>query len=267
LVENVQGKISRSDIVLFYPKIATLKALPENSFSDFFNTKSLSVDGTFTLISMGDVKQYEMIFKDGKKDQFNLWRSEKNNNTQNLDAQNCMAWYLVTTYYKNGIAISSSSEYVGTTCNSSNCPPNMQCDVTGEEGGGGSSEIPTTVARDVDLVVKRELTSYENWEIKGNFTLHGESFINPSNNYFSSITYNSSACFYYSFTASSNNPSDSRYSLFSEVSHISGLISPTTAFGKVDTKMYYPNWPIIWGGPKTDYYGLPKNWQASIELY
>jgi hypothetical protein len=273
LVENEDGKIRRSDIILFFPENAALKKLPFNSFSDFFDKEELPVDGIFTLVSFGDVKQFEMVFKNGKKDKFNLWRGEKknyasNNTATSTSSQNCIDWYLVTTYYENGLPINSTWEYVGTTCNSSSCPPNMQCDVTGDEGGGGSSEIPTAVSRNVDFAVKRELTSYEDWEIKGHFVLQGQSFNNTSNNYFTSVTYNSSACTYYSFTASSNNPSHSRYSIYSEVSHTSGLINSTSAFGRIDSKMFYPNWVTPSGpSPKTDNYGLAKNWHASIELY
>ena len=66
VVKNSKGEIRRGDIVLFYPTDATLDALPKNSFHDFFTNESLPVDGTFTLVSLSDRKQFEMDFKNGK---------------------------------------------------------------------------------------------------------------------------------------------------------------------------------------------------------
>ncbi len=272
LVENTKGEIRRSDIVMFNPTNTDIKELPKNSFSDFFNNKPITVDGSFILITLGDVKQFEMDFKYGKTTQFRLWHGEKKdrNKSSNISnsqngPQNCIDWYLVTTYYENGVYVSSYSEYVGTTCNSGTCPPNMQCDEPGDGGGGTTGgDVATVVSRNVDLVVKRELTSYEDWEIKGVFTLDGDSYPNTALNTFSGITYLASGCTKYSFVAGTASPSAPRYSIYSEVSHQLGLLNPTSASGRIDAQMFYPNWLP---NPKTDNYGLPRIWQASIELY
>jgi hypothetical protein len=273
LVENAEGKIRKGDLILFFPDDAILQKLPANSFHDFFTKEELLVNGSFTLVSLGDVKQYEMIFKNGKKKKFKLWCSNNNtvsngnNNNTNTASQSCTDWYLVTTYYVNGEPVGSTSEYIGTTCSGS-CPPDIQCiEPEGQGGGGENPETPVAVSRDADFTVKKEETSYEDWEIIGTFTLAGKSFTTAANNYFTSITWKGSACIYYSFVASSNWPQSSRYSLFSEVHHTSGLLSNTNAFGNIQSKMYYPNWPALWGGPKTDYYGKGQNWQASVALY
>jgi hypothetical protein len=280
LVENSNGKIRRGDIVLFFPENAALQKLPNNYFHKFFNEEELSVNGTFTLVSFGDVKQYEMVFKDGKKDKFNLWRGERNsssnsNSTASAVAEGCTDWYLVTTYYENGIPINTTWDYLGTTCSGS-CPPYTECLENEGVGGGGGNETPVAVTRNASYTVKRELTSYEDWEIKPTFQLSGQTFTNTSSNYFTGIVKvgtaaGTSACLYYGFTASSGWPQSARYSIYSEISHQCAYQN-TTASASFICKMYYPNWPASWNPPgqgpsKTDYYSKGHTWQASVALY
>jgi hypothetical protein len=282
LVENAEGKIRRGDLVLFFPENATLQKLPVNYFHQFFMEEDLSVNGTFTLVTLGDVKQYEVVFKNGKKDNFKLWRSEINtasnagNNANTSPTQNCTDWYLVTTYYLDGIPVYSTSEYVGTTCSGGGCPPDTECLEPEGTGGGGNLEVPVSVTRMVSYSVARELTSYENWEIKPTFEISGQTFTNASNNYFTGITKigtaaGTSACCYYDFVASSQWPLSSRYSIYSEISHQCSYQN-TTATASLICKMYYPNWPASWNPPgqgpsKTQFYSKGHTWQASTALY
>jgi hypothetical protein len=271
LVENAQGKIRRSDMVLFYPKNANLTALPENSFSDFFNKESFPQDGTFTLVSLGDVKQYELDFKDGKKSQFRLWQTRKagdngkgNGGASSLDIW--INWYLVTTYYYTDGTVEVVETYLGQTCYSCGNGPNQTINdpIIDNPNGTDPNGFEGPTSRAVQFTVKRELTSYEDWEIVGDFTLNGTTFNNVANNVFSSATYGGSTCLYYSFLASTQWPSAARYSIYSEVSHTTGLIGFTIASTRIDGQMFYPNW---FPNPKTDNYGLPRVWQASIDLF
>lgn len=270
LVENEAGKIRRSDMVLFYPRNTNLKTLPENSFSDFFNKESFPEDGTFTLISLGDVKQYEMDFKDGRKAQFRLWQNRKigNSSLSNTDTSNLDTWtnwYLVTTYYYTDGTSEVVEEFLGSTCSCGSGGTYNDPTVDPTPTGGGSDDF---VSRPVELTVKRELTSYEDWEIVGTFTLNGMTSGNAANNYFISITYQFSVCDYYSFLASTTVSSAPRYSIYSEVSHQLGLTSQTVAFGKVNSLMTYPNLPGTYGGSgQTFLYNMTGLWQASIDLY
>ena len=125
VVENSKGEIRRSDIVLFYSKDPSLNALPKNSFHDFFNSESLSIDGTFTLITLGDVKQYEMDFKNGKKAEFRMWNQKK---WQKEKSSGCDDWYFTTTIYHEDGTISQKEKLLGATCTS--CAPNFLCDKT-----------------------------------------------------------------------------------------------------------------------------------------
>ena len=123
LVENSKGEIRRSDIVLFYSTDTSLTALPKNSFHYFFNGGSLSVNGTFTLITLGDVKQYEMDFKNWQKKEFRMWQDRKQN--QKISSA-CSDWYLITTIYHEDGTISQQEKFLGATC--TGCAPNEVCD-------------------------------------------------------------------------------------------------------------------------------------------
>ncbi len=123
VVENSKGKIRKSDIVLFYSNDTSLAALPKNSFHNFFNSESLSVDGTFIVISLGDVRYFEMDFKNREKVEFRLWHHK---NGQNEKQPECGDWYLSTTIYHVDGTVSLEEKFLGATCTS--CPPNFVCD-------------------------------------------------------------------------------------------------------------------------------------------
>lgn len=54
------------------------------------------------------------------------------------------------------------------------------------------------------------------------------------------------------------------YSVFEEEFHTCGLLNPATAFANVTAKLTYPN--PAYGVPYRRF-TLPKQWQASIDLY
>ena len=74
LVEDTSGRIRRGDVLLFYPADENLTKLPDSSFTNFFIFESMKTDGTFSLISLSDVKQYEMDFTNGSPGEFRLWQ-------------------------------------------------------------------------------------------------------------------------------------------------------------------------------------------------
>lgn len=263
LVENKKGELRRADIVLFFPKNDNILSLPKNSFTNFFNDKTFLVDGTFTLISLGAVKQFEMDYNNGKKAKFRVWKSKINELNRNPGDLHCTSWYLVTTTYYTDGHIEVDWEYLGDTCSS--CAPNELCDVFegGGGGSGGQGEEGTMITVDKLYIIKKELTGTENWEIKGSFKLDGVSFSNPSNNFFTDISSLGSACIYYHAVTGGWIYSPS-YSIFKEESHSYGLNNSTTAWGSVTASMTYPN-----PGYPNPYrlFTLPHTWQASIELY
>jgi hypothetical protein len=259
LVENAKGEIRRGDIVLFNSANQNLKTLPKNAFHDFFNEDTFPADGTFTVITLGDVKEFEMDYKGGQKAQFRVWQG-KQNKTQR-DGEYCTSWYLVTTTYYSDGHTEVDWEYLGDTCSS--CAPNQLCDhIDGDGGGPGVGDPGTPVSRAVEFIVKEEATSYEHWTITGNFTISGVQFTDATNNFFTGIASNGAVCQYARFPLTQS-PNLSRYSIFTS-SHSEGLTGNTTAWGNIQAHMYYPNWP---GAPKTDNYPMAHVWQASTDLF
>lgn len=267
LVEDANGKIRRGDIVLFNPADHKLKALPKNAFHDFFEEDTFPADGTFAVVTLGDVKEFEMDYKNGRKAQFRVWHGDKKGdkeNTANRDGMYCTYWYLVTTTYWADGHTEVNVEYLGPSC--STCAPNQLCDHLDDDGGGpGQGEPGTQINRDVSFIVKEMVTSYEQWKITGDFTLSGIKFNNAANNVFTGIISKGAVCLYADFPFTQS-PNLSRYSIFTS-GHSEGLVNSTTASGSVTAHMYYPNWPVSDNGPKTENYSMPHVWQASTELY
>ena len=122
LVETANGEIRRGDIVLFFPDKPGVKELPKNTFYNIFNSEFNSLDGTYALVGLGDVKYWEMDFKDHQKTEFRVWRGDQK---PSEESTNCRAWYLDITRHLNW-NIQQERKYLGNTC--TGCPPNQLCD-------------------------------------------------------------------------------------------------------------------------------------------
>jgi hypothetical protein len=126
LVEDSSNKIRRGDVMHFFPKSPDIKKLPKDLLHDFFEGHNLSVDGTFMLTNLSDVKQYEAVFVDGRNIEMRLWRAKR------IDECNYWEWHLTITkssdFYKSGDFndIKTTSELLGTT--EKECPPGYICD-------------------------------------------------------------------------------------------------------------------------------------------
>ncbi len=173
LVEGEKGEIRRSDIAVFYPKDTTISSLPENSFQDFFQHESFSVNGTFGLISFNDLKEYEMDFDKGIKTQFRLWQGR----ALNIPIEECLDYFLVTTWYNNdGSIYNVTWEYLWTSCES-----------TGG-GGGGAGNVITTETKGVTLSIDGRHNYNEGWDMAVLYTLIGaRNHDHPDQNYFTTI--------------------------------------------------------------------------------
>lgn len=180
LTTNEEGAIRRGDIVLFSTKTTNLSKLPLNSFQNFFENQLMDIDGTFTMVSMTDIKQYEMDFENGKPAKFKLWEGrapKQAHNESNYVIEEepyCIDWYLVTTiYYSNG-AVEVFEEYLYTQCYGGS--------------GGGSNPTPQNlqyIQRQVSFLVASKSTSYENWEMHADYDLSGmRDPANSASNYF-----------------------------------------------------------------------------------
>jgi hypothetical protein len=125
LVETKTGTIRRGDILLFFPDKPGEKELPKTTFYNLFNSNFNSLDGTYALVNLGDVKCREMVYKDHQQTQFRFWNSKEDPKAKD---GNCRSWYLNTTTYLDW-EMKTDTKYLGNTC--SGCPPNQKCDGDG----------------------------------------------------------------------------------------------------------------------------------------
>lgn len=262
VVQDKNGKIRRGDIVLFYPEDINLKALPQNSFHDFFNRESLSVDGTFSLVSLSDRKYYEMDFKNAKKSEFKLWEMRKKQNGRTT-TEGCIDWYLVTTYYIDGVPISQTSDFVGTSCP---CQGNTTDACIEPETNYDSMEqnyYGTTESKDVTLIVKEETVYPEHWKFYGKFELTGVKYQDCTNNYFTSIIEKPWPNPIFEFigdgAAVGMDHTNLLYIQFQPARMQYDLLDPKLASARIDMEIIYPN-----QAGKTRQLGLAQTWQASI---
>jgi hypothetical protein len=195
LVETPEGKIRRGDVLLFYPKNSMITDLPENSFHDFFTNNTLPVNGTLSLISLNDVKQYEMDFENGKPKEFRLWQPKPGSSSaENGEAQgrlpdymeDCVDWYLVTTVYYTDGTTEQYEEYLFTECYGGSGGD-------GGGGGGGGGNPPATpepepVQKRVSFVVAaKQNQHYEGYSLSVEYFLEGMNYPgNSALNYFTS---------------------------------------------------------------------------------
>lgn len=258
MVEDENGNLRKGNIALFYPSSAWTISLPQNFFKDFFESQAVSMDGTFALLSLDDVKQYEMDFENGKPKEFRLWQGKLQ--PAQPTGPVCYDHYLTTIIYYSDGTTEIFEEYLYT-----------QCYDTG--GGGGGSNPPNTnnpVARQrqVSFVVASKNTSYEGWTMTAYYQVSGMDYPNsPSLNYFTAVplsTGGSSSST--SFMSYSNNMHTvtwhSWYIQFSLVHDITGLNDIRNAFANFEGKITLPN-----QGNLAQNFPKGKNWLASVVLH
>lgn len=262
LTEDKDGKIRRSNIVLFYPDNTTLTKLPANSFHDFFLNEAIGVDGRFVLISLGDVKHYEMKMRDSKPSLFKLWQSRA---PAYQGDQICIDWYLITTIYYTDGHTEIYEEYLYTAC-------------YGNGGGGGGSNTgnngntstapPELVQRQVEMLVDNRYSSTERWEMHADYYLNGMFYPDdPSKNYFTSAPISvdpsgqSTAHMLWQEPLHTWPP----YTYYIEF-HLTfnqvGLSGDKNAWTQFGATLHYPNYQNL-----TTYHTKSRNWQASVELH
>ncbi|RYF88321.1 MAG: hypothetical protein EOO03_08675 [Chitinophagaceae bacterium] len=251
---------------MFYPD-SSISSIPANAFNQYFTTQTFPVDGTLQVISLNNIKQYEMDIKDSKPDEFRLW--EGRHALYDGDEIICVDWYLVTTYYYANGTTQVFEEFLFTQCYGGSGG--------GSGGGGGGNGITPPVlnhypvTKQVRFIVASLLTSYEGWTVYADYYLHGEYFPNNSaHSYFTSspesidgsgastshMVFESgfmhsvaSHVWYLNFQLSANN--------------VSLLNNNKTAKAQFSAILSFPNQsPVFYRYP-----GNTKHWQASIALH
>ncbi|MFZ1527181.1 MAG: hypothetical protein WAT19_00385 [Ferruginibacter sp.] len=248
LVTDKNGEIRRGDLVFFYAFGSNTKELTPGSFYDFYKKQSFPHNGTYQMISLGDIKRYEFDFFDKKILGSRIWLHESSQQ-DNITATGCTDWYMVTTtYYANGTTI-REREYVGTTCEGGEggCPPTYICD--NPSGSGGSTPPPDPgyfAGAEPTSIVYSQSTNSSLWEVRLTTNLIGQAFNDPSENYFYTNSQGGSVRVHYGTDGAPNQP---YYVIYNPLSYVNSLSNYyKTAYAAVNFSYYYPNWP---GGSTT----------------
>ena len=263
MVEDESGNLRKGNIALFYPSAAWTISLPQNFFKDFFENQTVSIDGTFALLSLDDIKQYEMDFENGNPKEFRLWQGKLQ--PAQPTGPVCYDHYLVTTVYYSDGTCEIFEEYLYTQC-------------IGNGGGGGSggggtppnTNNPVTRTVQRAFVVARKSTSFENWTMSACYQLTGISYPgSPSLNTFTTTPVNvvgggvgSLTGMIYGSGFMHSVPAHIWYIQFSTSSTSSGLrMSNRYAWANFTGAISYPN-----QSPAIHLYNMPWNWPAAVAL-
>ena len=241
ITQNSNGAIRRSDIMLFYPEKFPMNNLPENSFHDFFSKEEVLVDGTMTMLSIGESRRYEMEFKDGQKTKFfKLEKKIDDNVSSNSEVQICIQWYWVTTYYNLDGTTTRTSEYLGTTCGG--CVPNELCDeIDGVVGSGAVALV--TMSTEKIWRIHSQNSDPDSWYITTQHTISGlVDYNNPINNIITGITWNNTLTVHHQGNPAQCHESfSSCYKIFNGASSNHGYTSNITTATATQI-VFYPNY-------------------------
>lgn len=201
-----------------------------------------------------DAGHYEAGHLTSKADQ-STGKSAAVNNIMPLpecDGQEvCIDWYWQ--HYENGVLM--WEEYLYTTCN---------CISGGGGGGSGNGNNSTVVDVNHDWIIKEQTVYPENWKITATVHLGGITFPLPDNNVFTTCDFLGSARICTNGgPVTCEWPTHPLYSIFTELSHAAGIVTPKQASSTVSTQVYYPNLQPA----KTDFFMKPHAWDARYDLY
>ncbi len=155
LIDDKSGVIKSGRIALYTPEADNiLNKIPDNTFNKVLNTEPIESNGMFRFLSVTGQWLHQFEYKNGRIHSFGEVKQKTTSNaeTSTTSRQNatCIDWYLVTTWYVNGVPVHQDSQYIGTTCGGGACDdPNFQSlcpDDNGGSGGngGGINDIVTT---------------------------------------------------------------------------------------------------------------------------
>lgn len=189
LYEDGFGKIKRADLALFYEPKNALIPLPKNSFFNVYHSNPVSIDGTFTLITLEDIKQYEIDYQNGKKLRMRSWQSKAAETIPNVPpTQTCVQWTLeIITYNGNDEIVEITDYDLGVTCTGG---------YTVGNGGDGGDDAPNPTPAGSQVGNPGNATDLwyvtqnvnNGWGIQKSFSFTGTIFRNTANNRFSGVT-------------------------------------------------------------------------------
>jgi len=256
LVEDTSGRIRRGDVLLFYPADENLTKLPDSSFTNFFIFESMKTDGTFSLISLSDVTQYEMDFTNGSPGEFRLWQGRASIYAPPPDQPFCKDWFLITTVYYSDGSIQQFEDFLYTQC----------YDDPSSSGGGTTTPTQTPYTKTVheSAIVYHKYTYNAYWDVYLATALAGTVFPdNTSNNQFTDNVQEGSALIH-SPGAGNAGPGQNFYTVYNAYQFINTISNDhNTAQARVNFTYAYPNQSPPVTTPASGY----KVYYASVVLH
>lgn len=163
MVVDVAGDIREGTIVHYRSKVD----MPVNFFFNFHRNAIPGHDFRMTYLSLTDRLMERVGYS---KNTVHTYTVPKKDPTSHRGNSQCTDWYMVTTtWYPDG-SFDTEWQYLYTTCEGGQCPPEIMC-LPGDGGGGsgGGEALPEesavwtwTAARDID-----------NWRLLSSETLTG----------------------------------------------------------------------------------------------
>ncbi len=147
IILSSSGDVRWGSFILFKPEVPGISTrVPENVFYNLFNTGAVNCNGQFQFLTPAGHWQFQLNYKDGNLKSCGQIQPEVKSNSTERTNTICINWYLVTSYYVDGVLISQTSEYVGTTCSEQCGDGSYQslCPDGSSSGGGGSNDLQTS---------------------------------------------------------------------------------------------------------------------------
>ena len=149
-IPNLVVILDRSDnvrwgsVILFKPDTPGVTKVSDNVFYNLFNTGNVNCNGQFQFLSPAGFWLFQLNYKDGAlKSCGQIEQGSAPTTTARLNTI-CIDWYLVTSYYLDGILVYQTREYVGQTC-SDDCNNGLYQSLCPDGGGGGGGSSSPSV--------------------------------------------------------------------------------------------------------------------------
>ena len=136
----------------------------EKTIPSYYDVSGLrpneGLNGTYCIMSIHDIFYSQKVYENNQLRESSIPQTKQKANATESN-ENCVDWYLVTTYYnpETGAVLSQTETYLGTTC--SGCVPytgTIQTTITGETEwdcnvAGGSGDGEETAVKDKEWIV------------------------------------------------------------------------------------------------------------------
>jgi hypothetical protein len=146
-----QKNIAKGNIVIYTLGNGARSNIPANTFHSIYSGLSPGCNGLFKFLSVTGRSIYQLEYKDKKLSSVGIVKPKlkdgtRENGTSGISSFQCYDWYLILTFWVDGIAVGQSATYLGTTCEGGGgCDNSIYetiCPDGGSGGGGGGGDAP-----------------------------------------------------------------------------------------------------------------------------